>query len=80
MIPHGIKIIGAGTFYEMNFTLFHLKDVKPIETVVIPASVRRINYNAFDSCENLRNSMETPIEYNRYENGYYYTEEFELKL
>ena len=177
-IPNGIKTIGTGTFDEMNFTLFHLKDVKPIETVVIPASVRRINYNAFDSCENLRsvkyegksaslsidedafydckqytehenliecsdikfsgkskkithlmlerfkvihkkinsgtypntenlrqacidilgldnklsiatisrdleylrNSMEAPIEYNRYENGYYYTEEFELKL
>ena len=30
--------------------------------------------------EYLRNSMEAPIEYNRYENGYYYTEEFELKL
>lgn len=30
--------------------------------------------------EYLRNSMEAPIEYDRYQNGYYYTEEFELKL
>ena len=30
--------------------------------------------------EYLRNSMDAPIEYDRYQNGYYYTEKFELKL
>lgn len=30
--------------------------------------------------EYLRNSMDAPIEYDRYRNGYYYTEEFELLL
>lgn len=30
--------------------------------------------------EYLRNSLEAPIEYDRYHNGYYYTEPFELKL
>lgn len=55
-VPDGIKVIGSNTFEEMTFGLYddELISAKKVETITLPGSVRRINYDAFNSCDNLR--------------------------
>lgn len=55
-VPDGIKVIGSNTFEEMTLGLYddELIFAKKVETITLPESVKRINYNAFNSCDNLQ--------------------------
>lgn len=54
-VPDGVKVIGTNTFEEMTLGLYDDEiDAEKIETIILPESVKRINYNAFNSCENLQ--------------------------
>lgn len=55
-VPDGIEVIGTNTFDEISFGI-HEDDFisgKEVESIVLPESVRRINYSAFNFCEKLQ--------------------------
>lgn len=55
-VPDGIKVIGTNTFEEMTFGLYDddLRTAVKVEEITLPESVKQINYNAFNSCDNLQ--------------------------
>lgn len=56
-VPDGILEIGTNTFGEMTFGIYddEIESAVKVETITLPNSVKRINYNAFNSCDNLQN-------------------------
>lgn len=55
-VPDGIITIGTDTFSEITFGIYddEIESAQRVETVILPESVRHIEYNAFNYCENLR--------------------------
>ena len=53
-IPDGIKILGPNTFYELYQYSIYAEKMKPVEKVIIPASVEKINDHAFFYCNSLK--------------------------
>ena len=53
-IPDGIETLGPNTFYELYQYSRLEPEMKCVEKIVIPASVRKINESAFFSCNSLK--------------------------
>jgi hypothetical protein len=54
-VPDGIKTIGSNSFYELyQYNAFLASKMKPVEKIIIPASVSRINDQAFFNCNSLK--------------------------
>lgn len=53
-IPDGIETIGPNTFYELYQYSKLASSMKPVEKIIIPRSVKKINRNAFFGCASIK--------------------------
>ena len=53
-IPDGIRTIGTNTFYESYQHLKSVPEMKPVEKITIPESVKKIKDGAFVNCNSLK--------------------------